>query len=132
MILPSYPSSEIGMHPQLILLMELQDLRSQQRELQEGTGTTRSMEREQFHMNLDFALEQLGEKIGELENALEPQVGERYRRVLPHRDRFVVPVISGVCYGCFVSIPTATVGEWDALQDLRSCENCGRFIYILP
>jgi predicted nucleic acid-binding Zn-ribbon protein len=120
------------MHPQLFLLMELQDLRSQQRELQEGVGTTRAMEQEEFHMDLELALVQLSEKIVELEGALAPGVQERYRRVLPQRERFVVPVISGVCYGCFVSIPTATVGEWDVVQDLRSCENCGRFIYILP
>jgi predicted nucleic acid-binding Zn-ribbon protein len=127
------PSAQsTGMHPQLVLLMELQDLRSQHKELEEGgEGTIGTVEREHFHIDLDQAREELGRKIAELEDTLDSAIQERYRKILPHRDRVVVPVIAGVCYGCFVSIPTATVGDWEAHQSLRNCENCGRFIYIL-
>lgn len=118
-------------HPQLRLLMELQDLRSQHRELESEVGA-REVEKEHFHIDLDEAREQLDRKIGELEDALEPRVRSRYDRIVPHRDRAVVPVINGVCYGCFVSIPTATAGDREAYQDLQSCQHCGRFIYILP
>jgi predicted nucleic acid-binding Zn-ribbon protein len=41
-------------------------------------------------------------------------------------------VIEGVCYGCFVSIATAKAGEDEPNKVLRTCETCGRFIYVLP
>lgn len=123
-------TAESRMHPQLMLLMELQDLRSQHRELasEEGSG---GVEREHFHIDVDRARDELQEKIHELEGALTPTVRSRYNQILPHRDRVVVPVINGVCYGCFVSIPTATVGDQDVHQELQGCESCGCFIYIL-
>lgn len=119
-------------HPQLMLLMELQDLRSQHRELTpEEPSDLGEKEAEHFHIDVAEAREQLARKIEELEGELDPEVRARYARVLPLRERVVVPVINGVCYGCFVSIPTATVGDRDAREELRSCESCGRFIYIL-
>jgi predicted nucleic acid-binding Zn-ribbon protein len=110
--------------------MEMQDLQGQYRELATGERT-RAMEEEHFHIDLDEARKVLEEKIRELEAELSPSVRERYERIVPYRDRVVVPVINGVCYGCFVSIPTATAGDRGSHQDLESCQNCGCFIYIL-
>lgn len=118
-------------HPQLRLLMELQDLRSQQRELASEVGA-RKVEEEHFHIDLDEARVQLQRKIEELEDTLEPRVRSRYDRIVPSLERAVVPVINGVCYGCFVSIPTATAGDRESHHELQSCQNCGRFIYIVP
>jgi predicted nucleic acid-binding Zn-ribbon protein len=89
------------------------------------------MEAEHFHIDLSDARARLEEKIEELEARLEPQVAARYRQIVPTRKRVVVPVIHGVCYGCFVSIPTATVGDHEVHQALQSCENCGSFIYVV-
>ena len=125
------PAADSGnMHPQLMLLMELQDLRSQHRELEKDDGTA-PVEEEHFHIDPTEAREQLAAKISELEDRLDPEVRSRYERVSPHRDRVVVPVINGVCYGCFVSIATATVGDQEVHQILQSCENCGSFIYVV-
>lgn len=118
------------MHPQLALLMEVQDLRGQLRELA-GGGESESLEREHFHIDGQEARDQLASKIEELVEGLSPPVRDRYRRIAPSRERVVVPVINGVCYGCFVSIPTATAGDLDAHRELPTCESCGRFIYIL-
>lgn len=118
------------MHPQLTLLMELQDLRSQLRELANG-GESESLEQEHFRLDPEQARAHLALKITELEGTLSSPIRSRYERIVPIRDRVVVPVINGVCYGCFVSIPTATAGDADVHQDLQSCESCGRFIYIL-
>ncbi len=117
-------------HPQLALLMEIQDLRAKYREL--ASESVGALEHEHFHIDLDEARDQLGRKIGELEDTLAPAIRARYDRIAPQRDRVVVPVIGGVCYGCFVSIPTATVGDPETHRDLRSCEGCGCFIYVLP
>ena len=119
------------MHPQLTLLMELQDLRGQLRELEDG-GESETMEQEHFQLDPDQARAQLALTITDLEDTLSEPIRLRYLRILPTRERVVVPVINGVCYGCFVSIPTATAGDSDAHKDLQSCESCGRFIYILP
>lgn len=118
------------MHPQLALLLELQDLRSQLREL-ENEERAEEIEAEHFNIDVEQAAEDLREKIDELENELAPQVARRYRRILKSLDRVVSPVINGVCYGCFVSIPTATARDQDPNEELQSCENCGRFIYII-
>jgi predicted nucleic acid-binding Zn-ribbon protein len=118
-------------HPQLTLLMELQDLRGQLRELADG-GESETLEQEHFQLDPEQARSQLALNITDLEDTLSTPIRSRYQRILPTRDRVVVPVIHGVCYGCFVSIPTATAGDSDAHQDLQSCESCGRFIYILP
>ncbi|HSR41847.1 MAG TPA: hypothetical protein VLL48_06740, partial [Longimicrobiales bacterium] len=65
------------------------------------------------------------------EDELEPRILGRYRRVKGSVDRVVVPVINGVCYGCFVSIATAVAVEQDPNESVQSCETCGRFIYIV-
>jgi predicted nucleic acid-binding Zn-ribbon protein len=124
------PSAGTAMHPQLTLLLEIQDLRSQYRELKSEPQAVK-VEREHFNIDLESAITQLGEKIEELEETLSPAVRARYRKIVPQRDRVVVPVVGGVCYGCFVSIATATVGNPDMHAELRSCEGCGSFIYVL-
>ena len=123
-------SSKQPMDPQLTLLLELQDLRSQLRELAEDAGAG-EVERQHFHIDLEAARGELKQKIEELEADLTPRVRSRYQQILPHRERVVVPVINGVCYGCFVSIPTATARDQESHTALRSCENCGCFIYVL-
>lgn len=121
------------MHPQLQTLLEIQDLRGQHRELSSGDGGPElgELEAEHFGIDVEEARARLEEKIKELEGELSPGVRNRYRRIAPHRERVVVPVINGVCYGCFVSIPTATVGDTDIHEELASCQNCGCFIYVL-
>lgn len=119
------------MHPQLILLLELQDLHSQRREMAAGSGMD-EMERTHFNMDIGQAADQLDKKIGQLEDALDGRVRDRYRRMANSLGRVVVPVINGLCYGCYVSIPTATAGEQEPNSILQACQHCGRFIYILP
>jgi hypothetical protein len=127
------PDQTQTMNPQLQLLLEIQDLRGQYRELgsKEGGPGLGSLEREHFGVDPGEARAILEEKIGELVGQLSLAIRARYEQIAPSRDRVVVPVIHGVCYGCFVSIPTATAGDRDVHQDLASCQNCGCFIYVL-
>lgn len=119
-----------AVNEQLVTLLEIQDLRSKARELREEGGLE---ELEQEHFNIDpaEAVASLEERIEELEGQLDPRVRGRYDRVKRSFDRVVVPVVNGVCYGCFVSIATAVVRDQDPNEAVRSCETCGRFIYIL-
>lgn len=116
------------MHPQMMLLLEIQDLHLQKNALLEEPGLT---EVEEGHFNIDpqEAAEALDQKIGELKEQLSPSIKNRCERGLPTLGRMVVPVIGGVCYGCFVSVPTSRTGEMN--QGIQTCENCGRFIYFL-
>ena len=116
------------MHPQLETLLEIQDLKAQRGELLEQSEG-RAFEEEVFGISADEALAQLDEKIKEMEDSMDPQVRGRYKRLAGSRGRFIVPVINGTCFGCFVSIPTALTSERN--EELRFCDNCGRFLYLV-
>lgn len=116
------------MHGQLEKLLEIQDLKTQRRELSE-TPREREMQEEVFGMAVEEAVEQLDRKIEEMEASLEPSVRSRYQRVAGKRTRAVVPVIGGTCYGCFVAVPTALSSDAARNDELSFCDSCGRFLY---
>jgi predicted nucleic acid-binding Zn-ribbon protein len=122
-------TTDTRLHPQLEILLQLQDLQSQRRELLEAEPARR-VEVEEFHIDVDAAIAQLEAKIAEVRDSLAPNVRSRYERVASGHKRVVVPVIGGTCYGCFTMIATAATGAHrnDVIQ---SCENCGRFVYII-
>lgn len=116
------------MHPQLEILLQIQDLKAQRRELTAG-GDEHRIEEKEFHINVEEALARLDAKAAELEAELTPAVRRRYEQVSGGRDRAVVPVINGTCYGCFVSLPTARVSELIRNDEIHHCDNCGCFLY---
>ena len=116
------------MDAQLTLLLEIQDLTMKLKELDAGLG---AFEREHFGIDPAEAAGRLRAKIEELVGSLAKPVRRGYERIAGKVDRVVVPVIGGLCYGCFVTIPTARARDSDANAALQSCEHCGRFIYIL-
>lgn len=118
------------MNPQLEILLEIQDLKTQRRELQEASSE-RQVEEEVFNISIEDALRQLDEKITEMEESLAPAVRGRYRRMAGRHPRVVVPVIGGTCYGCFVSIPTAAASAAERNREISHCDNCGRFLYLI-
>jgi uncharacterized protein len=118
------------MHEQLEILMQVQDLKAQRRDLTEG-GLEREVQREAFALEPDQAIAQLEEKITEILTELEPQVRKRYERLSNGVQRPVVPVIKGMCYGCFVSIPISIASDPQERSKLRNCDHCGRFLYFM-
>lgn len=115
------------MNESLTLLLEIQDLRSKLAELESDP----EMEAEAFQVDIPEAAARLRAKIDELVEGLAAPVQRRYRQVADSIDRVVVPVIDGICYGCFVSIPSATARVQDPNQQLQTCQTCGRFLYIV-
>jgi predicted nucleic acid-binding Zn-ribbon protein len=63
--------------------------------------------------------------IGEL----EPNLLSRYEKLVDRYFNAVVPVIEGICYGCFVTLPSAFVVRKNKNEEVSTCPNCGRFIY---
>ncbi len=117
------------MHPMLETLLEIQDLKTQRRELEQSGE--REVQEAVFGLSVADALESLDAKIAEMEESLSPAVLNRYRRVAAKQPRAVVPVIRGTCYGCFVQVPTALASDADRNNEVRSCQNCGRFLYLI-
>jgi hypothetical protein len=77
------------MHPQLEALLEIQDLKTQRREL--GETASRDVQEAVFGLSTEDALATLDEKIAEMEQALHPQVRSRYLRMSASSPRVVVP-----------------------------------------
>lgn len=119
------------MHPQLELLLQIQDLKAQRRELRESEGG-RVMEETEFNIDIDDALAQLEARIDELKQELPPQVRGRLERFAHTGGRAVVPVINGICYGCFTAVATASLADLGRNDNVNYCEGCGRFLYVVP
>ena len=117
------------MHAQLALLLELQDLHTQKRSLNEEDLA--EVETEMFDIDITAAMSALEEKLVELEERLDPQVRDRYRDLVRAVQRAVVPVLSGICYGCFVAVPTAHASAAKRNESLGVCAHCGRFLYFV-
>jgi len=114
---------------QLEILLEMQDLRAQKRALEEqGLG---EMESELFDIEPEEAARRIDEKLGELEDRLDGSVRHRYERLKGARERMVVPVVGGICYGCFMAVPTAWTSDAERNEAVDVCDNCGRFLYHL-
>lgn len=117
------------MHPQLEVLLQIQDLKAQRRELLEAESS-RQMEEQEFNVDVDEAVHELDAKITEMKDALDRNIRSRFERIVG-RGRVVVPVVNGTCYGCFESVPTAEAGSGRKNEKLLTCEHCGRFLYIV-
>lgn len=117
------------MDPQLEILLEMQDLESQRKALEEESF--REVESEVFEMPVEEAQEKIDRKIEELAERLDEEVRARYRRLHKRHTRTVVPVVDGICYGCFMAVPTSWASDAARNEELDVCDNCGRFLYHL-
>lgn len=114
------------MHAQLELLLEIQDLRAQRHELDQDLA---NVESDVFAIQIDDARTALDDKVMELEDRLDDDVRQRYRLISSKGMRPVVPVLNGICYGCFMAVATARASEAGRNLRVENCEHCGRFVY---
>jgi predicted nucleic acid-binding Zn-ribbon protein len=117
------------MHPQLELLLQIQDLKAQRRELAEAEVGVGQVERLEFHVDVEHALTQLDDKITDMMGGLERPIRSRLEKISGSQGRAVVPLINGTCYGCFTNVPTASLSRFSSREQIHYCENCGRFLY---
>jgi predicted nucleic acid-binding Zn-ribbon protein len=117
------------MHPQLEILLQLQDLNSQRREL---ASHDRELEEHEFNINIEDALAHLDDRIEELKQELPASIRHRLGRFDQQAGaRAVVPIINGICYGCFSALPTAMMSDLQRNDRVNHCEHCGRFVYVV-
>jgi predicted nucleic acid-binding Zn-ribbon protein len=60
---------------------------------------------------------------------LKPIFLSRYEKLADRYATAITPVIEGICYGCFVTLPSAFVVRKSKNEEVSTCPNCGRFIY---
>lgn len=119
------------MNADLETLLQIQDLKAQRGELAQGESS-RQVQEEEFGLDVEQAVRDLDAKIEELEGELPEPIARRYRRLSVGLPRVVVPAINGVCYGCFVSVPTAVASDPAERARVQTCDHCGRFLYFVP
>jgi predicted nucleic acid-binding Zn-ribbon protein len=114
----------VMLHAELEILLEIQDLQTLRRDISAEEYAAAGIP-----VDVDQVSERLGDRIAEREAQLSPRTQSALHRIGRRHERVVAPVLNGVCYGCFVHVPTSKGHDQDRNTELRTCENCGRFIY---
>jgi len=116
------------MRNQIDDLIRLQDLVNRRTEM-ENNVMVEKFEEMGFKIDRQRELKILNETIQEILSKLDQSTQDLYRRVSRKYSRPLIPVINGVCYGCFVALPTAkSTGRGDE-DTVATCSSCGRIIY---
>ncbi|MBX6332056.1 MAG: hypothetical protein IRY91_09435 [Gemmatimonadaceae bacterium] len=112
------------LHPELEILLEIQDLQTLRRDIAAAEYAAAGIP-----VDVEAFTQRLTERIAEREAQLSPRTQSVYKRVAKRHERVVAPVLNGVCYACFVHVPTSRGRDKGRNTELRTCESCGRFIY---
>lgn len=61
-----------------------------------------------------------------------PDLLRRYERLRERKDGLAVAqvLVNGICEGCHFKIPDRLYADLQELDDLRTCEECGRILYV--
>jgi predicted nucleic acid-binding Zn-ribbon protein len=71
------------------------------------------------------------EKQAAAEQSVPEEALARYRRILKSKkDVAIVPIHGAACGGCHMKLTSQTVLSARAADQLVSCENCGRLVYL--
>lgn len=67
----------------------------------------------------------------ELLESIDPELLEVYNHIKKKKNGIAVALIkNGVCSGCRMSLPVATISEVRKTDSVIMCENCGRILYL--
>jgi predicted nucleic acid-binding Zn-ribbon protein len=66
-----------------------------------------------------------GTQLDKVRNDLRSLYERYYEK---YADRAIVPVVGGVCQGCFVTIPPMRLDIIRRMDSIEFCENCGRIL----
>ena len=110
-------------HPQLELLVTLHDL-----ELMIREATDEAPKQKAMGFKIE-SQEHLNKALAEIEKEVDPAILKQYHQLKARYGRPVVPVVSGICCGCYIMIPTAQATNTKKNEFVLTCGNCGRFLY---
>ncbi|MDH5751349.1 MAG: C4-type zinc ribbon domain-containing protein, partial [Deltaproteobacteria bacterium] len=115
------------------LTPSLEERTQRHNKVSEGFEEERKViDQERSELEKEFA--GLEKEIGEILSDLGGDFLARYQRLIKGgRAPAVVPVVSGSCKGCRMSLPPQAYNLMLArVDDLHTCPTCTRFIYIKP
>lgn len=80
---------------------------------------------------IEAALSGLNEKRSIIASNIEKQVISKYEKTLKNKDGLaIVPVKSGSCGGCHMSLPPQVISDVKLREDIIICGSCLRILYI--
>lgn len=93
-------------------------------------GDAQKAELQQRAKLIQTELAQLQEERTKLIGQVDPEVLERYERLLRSKgDLAIVPIKHGNCGGCHLNLPPQIVHNARGEKELTSCSYCGRILY---
>lgn len=98
--------------------------------IREAEDPGRREELEKLGFSLDN-LEQLRTARKKLTARIDRRFLSIYERLSAKYGRAVVPVENKTCLGCFQAVPSSFFSEVTANTPVKTCENCGRILYLL-
>lgn len=115
------------MERQLERLILLQDLCALKRDL----ASQETFEQfEEMGFEIDRA-ERIEQAINEVVKELDEEAYEMFNWLAEKYTRPIAAVHRGVCYGCFITLPTSYYDRIRESDELATCEHCGRIIYVV-
>ncbi len=115
------------MHKELELLIKLHDLDIMIRDATEERYASEEKDLG-FVLRNQSSLQQAHDR---LRKQISPETLKHYDRLFAKFGRAIAPVNDGVCYGCFIQLPTQFVQEAKQNEGLEVCPKCRRFLYWL-
>ncbi len=115
------------MHKDLELLIKLHDLDIMIKEASEEELAAEEQDLG-FVIKNRKSLVQARDSIRE---QIPPETLAHYDKLFAKFGRALAPVNNGVCYGCFLQLPTLFVQQSKENQGLEICPRCRRFLYWL-
>ncbi len=110
------------MHPQLQLLVALQDMEGMIKDVKDSSEELEVMGFKQGGIeNLEKARDEIATKV-------DPRHMSMYKRLVTKYGHAVVPVVTNFCTGCFANIPSSFVSKTN-VNKVQKCESCGRILY---
>ncbi|HQU30834.1 MAG: hypothetical protein HRU72_13140 [Planctomycetia bacterium] len=82
-------------------------------------------------ITIDTEIDEMKKKRDKYTSMLDADTLQHYNRLVSHKDAVaVVPVVSKVCQGCFMSITAQTLNQLLSGKDLTFCHSCGRILFL--
>ena len=110
-----------------------EELKGVEQEYQEASEELKAAERETAEeiSQIDARLAELTASRDHAKGQVEGKYLVQYDRVLErHHDRVVVPVESGTCQGCYMSVTPQMVNTLILGKEIVLCKNCQRILYL--
>jgi len=113
------------MHRELELLIKLHDIDMMIRDASEERYASEEKD-------LGFVLANLAslrKARAEIREQISPETISHYDKLFKKFGRAIAPVNGGICYGCFLQLPTLFVQDSNENEGIGVCPKCRRFLY---